>query len=344
MYVLCYLVLAVCSFFSCCAQDAHCLVYVYLGKELPAYLEYTVAQARLFNKQCAMYCIINESACEDNAPLLKKISQMGCAIITAESLPKSEAHASFDALYEKYPAAFNNNLYWKFTTERFFCVHELMMQYNLKQVFQIECDVLLYVSLQQYMHLFNDYYYGIACPFQNDQVASVSCTYFSDVESMQSFIDFIITTLDGTELIYLKYPDMRLLAAYKNCFPERVHHLPTLTSELIFAEPLTNGCGQSSSRIEQYCNQSDQWDSIFDTDNISVFLEVGFWGAPLIIFNPCAYEFTWTLDQEQRWVLHAVENITGEKHAYRVNTLHIQHKNRIQDFLSFGPRPSFPAK
>ncbi|MFI5333247.1 MAG: hypothetical protein ACHQVS_04060 [Candidatus Babeliales bacterium] len=322
---------------ACYNDQNYSLVFVYLGDKLPNYLAHSIGQARLFNNNCAIYFIANESAIENHVSLINKLQDHKVIIVTSESLPKSNAHEIFDAAFLQRPEDFGLHgfLYWKFTTERFFYIHELMQKNDLKDVFQVECDVMLYVNIENYLTTLHTYYHGIACPFQNDNVASVSFTYFSNTDAIKKFTEFISYQLRGQHID----SDMHLLAAYKNCAPDEVNQLPTVTKEVVLYEPLKSLRGDIPSQSWKYWNHIEDWNSIFDNDNIGTFLEVKHWGAPRIIFNHDAYNFTWEKDSEQRWIPYICEKETHRKNKYRINTLHVAHKGTIAKYLSVGPMP-----
>src|SRR6266404_2320271 len=101
-------------FFVSCLQ-AHSIVFVHLGPLLPNHLPIAIAQARLFNKECPIYLISNESAFQKFADELKA----HCVIpISYESLPQSLVHQRFirSSRHEKRSASG----YWFHTVERFF--------------------------------------------------------------------------------------------------------------------------------------------------------------------------------------------------------------------------------
>lgn len=317
-------------------QDNYSLVFVYLGDKLPDYLQYSIGQARVFNKNCPIFLIAHTLAIEQHTNLVHLIRQHGVTVVAAESLPRSKVHADFDAIYDQNKDDFgiHQNPYWKYTTERFFYIHELMQTYQLKDVFQVECDVMLYVNLHDYLPLLHKHYKSIACPFHNDYVASVSFVYFSEVGAIKKFVEFIPYQLRGQ----LKDADMYLLATYKRYAPDEVDQLPTVTKELVMLAPLKSASGDTSSESWKYWYHIEDWHSIFDNDNLGTFLEVKHWGAPRIIFNVDAYTFIWEKDGEERWIPYACEKATHHGYRYRINTLHIAHKNLVK-YLSIGPMP-----
>ena len=206
--------------------NAYSIVFVYLGGTLPKYLNESIAQARLFNQNCNIFLIVNESAIESNSSLIETISQYNSIIISTESLQQSASHQAFNDIHIKR----KTDAYWKYTTERFFYIHELMNKYNLTDVFQVECDVMTYVNFEDYIYIFHEGKTKIACPYENDYIASVSLVYFADPNAIQELVEFIPKKLRGQVL----ETDMHLFASYQNDSLERkIDHLPTISHDYI---------------------------------------------------------------------------------------------------------------
>lgn len=303
---------------------SYSLVFVYLGEHLPDYLNYSISQARLFNKDCNIFVLINKAALNNNERLLAKLKENRIILVPCEDLIKSTHHQQFDHIYSQH----NIDGYWKFTTERFFYIEELALKYNLRDIIQVECDVLLYTNLESYLPILHKYYKGIACPFQNDYLASVSFTYFADHNTLQKFVTFIPCGLRGQ----LLEPDMYLLASYKNHAPPgEVDYLPTISKDLIRSSALKNKRGEICSNPWKYWNHIEEFNSIFDNDGIGTFLIEGKWKDNLSFFNSDIYKFTWEIDDENRKIPYIWSQ--DNKYKYRINTLHIASKN-LKSFLS----------
>jgi hypothetical protein len=302
-------------------QD-YSIVFVYLGDKLPSYLEYSIAQARLFNKESNIFLLISASALRTHEDLFNKISQYQPIILPCEELEKSNAHQAFDAIYEKHSV----NPYWKYSIDRFFCIHELMQQYQLSDVFQVECDVMVYLNLKHYLPLLHENHTQMALPFQNDYIASASFTYFSNVSAIEKFVTFIPKKQRGQMLEV----DMHLLASYRNEMTyEKIEHLPTITQDFIRRSILKNQRGEVASQPWHYWNHIEDWNSIFDNDGIGSFLNSGIWTFNQAFFDPSLYKFSWEKDEGNR----LIPFISHDNLKYRINTLHIASKN-LNDYYS----------
>lgn len=313
--------------------SSYSLVFVYLGKQLPDYIKYSIFQARLFNKKCHIFFIANSEAIRNDVALINKLKEYQVIITPCENLTPTTAHKEFDLICKR--RAIGN--YTRFTTERFFYIEELMTKYNLNDVFQVECDVMLYINLENYLDLLHKYYKGIACPFENDYIASVSITYFSNHEIIKQFNDYIIYNQKGQ---YYDC-DMFLLGSFKNYSTSKeVEHLPTITKDYIHRTILINARGEMPSNPWKYWNRIEEWNSIFDNDAIGTFLFTGNYKEfTRPFFDPHQYTYTWELDQENRLIPYICHTDSYQM-KYRINTLHIASK-KLEKFLSIGQKTIF---
>lgn len=304
-------------------QDTYSIVFVYLGEDVPDYLEYSIAQARLFNRNCNIFLLFNSIACEKKQTFfnnLKKIYDVH--LIACETLTQSASHKKFESLcIQRSVSGF-----WRLTTERFFYIDEFMKQYQLNDVFQVECDVMLYINLENYLALLHTYYTDIASPFQNDYLACVSFVYLSNPAAIEKFANFIPNQLKGQ----LFEPDMYLLASYRNYNPDKVNNLPTISKDLMWRSILKNARGEIAPEPWRYWNRIEEWDSIFDNDGIGSYLQDGYWKANQAYFNPDVYQFIWDVDFEGRRIPY----LCYDKFKYRINTLHVASKKDFSQYLS----------
>jgi hypothetical protein len=283
--------------------------------------------------------IANQSGINTNDTVMNACRDSCITIVFAESLTPSISHTRLDEIFAARPEDFGIHglLYWKFTIERFFYIHELMESHALKMAIQVECDVMLYFNISDYLPMLENHYPSIACLFKNEMMASMSLIYFRDSEAIRQLIEFIIDQMRGQFIP----ADMYLFAEYKHFAPERVGHLPTLTKESAIYSSIKSLNSDIPFQAWKFWDRIEDWNSIFDNDNLGTYLECGHWGAPQIIFNPAVYAFEWEEDAEHRWIPVAREQITHLKHRYPINTLHVAHKTPMSKYLSIGPKPSF---
>lgn len=315
-------------------RTPYSLLFVYLGDRVPEYSISSISQARMFNKECNIYFLLSKAAYSSQNSLVERLLKENVSFVFYEDFVKTQEHTRF----EKICSDHGKNGYWRYTTERFFYIDEFMTAYNLTDVFQIECDVMLYVNLNDYMHIFHKYHPSIASPFECDEVASVSFVYFSNPTAIRNFATFISQTVPS------EFVDMKLLAMYKkSTLGEAVDHLPTNIAEYIDYAPFVTGIGQIASQPYKYWNHFDEWNSFFDPDWLGTYLVKGSlerWMGNQCFIDTKYFCFKWEKDSEGRSIPYAY--FFANKKKYRLNTLHIFPKN-CDSCLSIGGYP-FPPR
>ena len=261
------------------AAPSYSIVFAYLGDRLPDYLPITVAQARLFNKDAKIFLVLNDVSLASHVNIIQKLNDLNVDFVPCERLESSEPHKKF---IERF-VALGIDGYHRYTKERFFYIDELIEQYELSDVFHIESDVMLYADLSRYILLFHEHYPGIAVPFQNDTLASVSFVYFSGSQISRDFCTYMAKKLQSPRL----EADMVTFASYKNQKTDHeIDHLPTIHHEYQWITSLKSSRGDVSGRTWKYWNHIEEWNSIFDMDNLGEFLVYRTWVFNKQLFDP----------------------------------------------------------
>lgn len=300
------------------------IIFFYKGEILPDYIFYEIYQTRLFNKTCPIFLIANLDVYKKSK--LSKIKNLNITFIDCQKLRKNKKHVKFNKICK---ARGVKNYY----TERFFYIEALMKKYNLKHVFHIECDVMLYVDLSTLLPVFKKYYPGIAAVFQNDILGSVGFLYFASYKSIAKFTQFIVTSYTA---LMCNYIDMYLLGGYR-CITDQydVDHLPMVPKEYT-NKKMCSKIGESTRTPELYCNHIEEFNSLFDADYLGIHLNKK---HPLgdmarqVLYNADDFSFIWKKDEEGRSIPYMIY----ENKSYRINTLHVYHKN-LRDFVSLVPQ------
>lgn len=326
MFVFLYLL------FSCSQAYAgdqnYSIVFIHIGKEIPAYAETALFQARVFNKSCAMIFLANREALDKFSP---HYQQLNVTYIACESLNKTADHENF--LKKTSLDHDSREGFWLYTSERFLYLADLINQYELHNVFHLEYDNMLYTDLSELLPIFENQYKGIAATFDNDVRCIPGFVYIRNPESMNQlakcFADHATENLN----------DMQILAVYKNENDEnRVDHLPIITEEYVNEYPVVSTSGHEVENKTKYFQNIDLFHSIFDAAALGQFLggidprngasEPGFINESCI-FNPSLLDIQWIPDDQNRLVPYVVY-----PHAkFKINNLHIHSKN-LGDFLS----------
>jgi hypothetical protein len=324
-----FFLLCLVFFFKLSAEDfstqnnSFSIVFVHMGPSLPEYIKVSTDQARLFNKNCPIYLIANESAFKNSSLNLDDIIFISC-----ESLKKSENHLNFmkDAKLGKG--------FWNNTTERFFYIDDFIKEYGIKHLFHMENDVMLYMDLEKTLKIFKKNYQNkIAATFDNDNRAIAGFLYIDNEEPLDKLCEFISNnvTKGGNDMIFLSN-------FKKECSRKYIDHLPIITPLYVEENELKNLIGNKAFQKDLYYLNFDQFNSIFDAAAIGQYLggidpihgksSPGFINESCL-FNPKKCLFYWEEDEEGR----LVPFISYKDESFHINNLHI-HSKRLKDFYS----------
>ncbi len=311
-------------FFSCVCSSlgAYSIVFIHLGPVLPDYLPVAIEQARLFNRECPIYLVGNQAAF-DKAPSFVDES-VQC--VPSETLLRSVSHEQFCIRSTLDRSSFEG--FWTYTSERFFCLEELIRQFALTDVFHLENDVMLYADLGQLLPVFQRSYGGkIGATFDNETRCIPGFVYISEITPIASLVQLM------AEKAETAINDMYMLQEFKNRYGDRyIKNLPIIAPEYGQEFPLTNALGETTNDPDGYSLHFDAFQSIFDAAALGQYLggisprngggALGFINESCL-FNPGLLSFIWKEDPQGR----QVPFIQGKGGAYRVNNLHIHSKN-----------------
>jgi len=292
------------------------IIFVHIGTTLPSYLQHALTQAQLFNPEASIYLVANKEAIVNNKNKLAATS-----IIYCEDLPQSKMHKNFIE-----HSTLNNtslNGFWKKTTERFFYLDECIRTYNLKHVFHLESDNMLYADLSELLPIFKKYK-GIAAVFDNDHRCIPSFMYMPTETAMPPLVTFISKNAKKG------LNDMEIIALYKNTNnTDLIDGLPIMPKEYTQHDSLQKSVENS----EFFSNHIADFNSLFDGAALGQYLggidyQVHKPSGPgfineSCIFNASKFKFIWISDNKGRKIPYIQYH--GKK--YRINNLHIHSKD-----------------
>ena len=287
-------------------------------------METALEQARLFNKKCPIYLIANSEALSAKS---QTMDQHRITYIPIESLKRSREHLLFQMSSE-----LDRNWrdgFWSFTTERFFYLSDAMELFDLKNVFHLENDNMLYADLETLLPVFKQHYPGMGIILFDDDHCVPSFMYIANKQPIQKLCAEIVP------LARKGVDDMSSLGTFKKRNPkEVVDCLP------IIMERYPRNILVQSKNPSLFSTHLDAFQSIFDGASIGQYL--GGWD-PIhgperakpgtvreeCVFDPSCLKFIWEKDEEGRNVPYVVH----QDQCYRINNLHIHSKN-LKEFKS----------
>lgn len=294
------------------------IVFVHLGPNLPPYAADSLAQARLFNPDCPIYLLASEAA-------LHNFSQASVTAVPCESLTKSQSHNQFTS-------AAKTDGFWQYVVERFYYLEELMRERQLKNVFHLENDVMLYRNLKELLPTFQKNYPGmIGATFDNDDRCIAGFMYIQDCAPLSEFVQFSASKAHTGE------NDMYLLGQFRQAFYKKyIDHLPIVLPS--YEAPLETFTGKVADHPEDYSNHFDEFQSVFDAAAFGQYIggidpihgnhDPGFINESCV-FNPAQFKISWKKDSLGRQVPMA----TYRETTHPINNLHIHCKD-LQTFSS----------
>ena len=299
--------------------------FVHIGKHVPDYLKDAVVQVRAFNKECPVYVLVNQR----NKPSLDTIfKNINIDVVALENIPCSKEHKKF---IHKHTVQRQNG-FWRLTKERFLYLYDFMLLNNIKHVFHLESDNMLYVDLNKIFPVIKQQYPTIGATFDCDSRVIAGFIYMADVPAMQKLAQYFADQKDLSK----SASDMKLLAYIKRDVPGSIDHLPVLMEDYAKDHPLVGKSRQwRGKNPADYYKNCDRLESIFDAAAIGQYLggtqkrkSPGFRNESSVL-NPSLLTYVWEADSEGRKVPYALY----KSKKYRINNLHI-HSKRLWKFRS----------
>lgn len=315
--------------------EDYSIIFVHIGKKLPLYAEEALAQARLFNENSPIILLANKSAIEsmEHPSLLQSAS---ITAVSCESLKMSDAHKNFiknSRLNENFREGF-----WRYTSERFLYLADLVAAYDLKNVFHLEYDNMLYADLSKYLPIFTEHYSSIAATFDNETRCVPGFLYFRDKKSLLDLANyFSLHARSGKN-------DMELIALYrKEKGKERIGNLPIIHLNYLLKNKILSSGKRKVKNKFDFSTHVEEFRAIFDAAAIGQYLggidprnghsKPGFINESCI-FIASDLTFEWEMNEKGLYVPYA----TYRKERLPIVNLHIHSKN-LKAFSSLIAQP-----
>jgi Family of unknown function (DUF6492) len=302
-------------------------VLSYLGK-LPNYLLECVRQIRIWNPSTPIY--IAHHTNPYNEDIISKIIKEypNIIVVAIEALRPTIFHQTFNERFTNLTM----NGFWKYTTERFFIVEEVMRQYHLADVFHLEVDNLIYFEYTHFLPMFQKVSQRtkILSPSDSQTRFIAGVCYIPRVESL-SILNFYFSEKSNNQA------EMQVMMNFSKEYPDLLGTLPVIMPS--YPEKLQL---QESDR-DRYWNGLETFHSLFDAAAMGQYLggicpsnnptnkDTRFfinpdaayrWDAPGITID-------WKRDDKDR----RYPIVRYNENEWSVNNLHVHSKN-LSPFLS----------
>tara|TARA_B100000767_G_scaffold210212_1_gene197226 strand:- start:351 stop:1313 length:963 start_codon:yes stop_codon:yes gene_type:complete len=317
------------------------LIFIHLGDKKIPYLNDSIKQAIIFNNNINIYLISKEKTFKSlGTEIKKKIIFKDTNKITLK-----KNHINFiknTLLDDKWYKGF-----WKFTSERFFYLQNIVESHNLENIIHIENDSLIYFNIKSKMKTFQENY-QVGLLLDSNIKAIPSFLYFKDLKGINKLVNLFekknsfITKLIGSTIgkIYFslfkkdfyRNNDMNVLFDFyvqskKNCI------LPSSTPNLIKNK-------QYSKNINLSINYK-KFGGIFDPASFGLYLDgfdksIFFKNTSIDIekfISKCAIDVKKYKIYFKKYNKKKVPYIFDANKRIKLLTLHI-HSKRLNKFLS----------
>jgi hypothetical protein len=300
------------------------IVFIHVGDTVPPHADVAIAQARRFNPHARIILLSSEKGLQRFRSLEGEENLQLCSY---EDLPRTSIHQRYqNRCVETSP-------FWRYTSERFLYLWDLMKAYSLENVFHLENDNMLYADLEPLLPHFQHYYPGVGATFDNDERCIPGFVWIANCGAMEDLAAYFAKKAP------LRLSDMQVMGLYRQeRFAKAVDNLPIIMPQYSSAYPLKSSHNHATQRPSSYSNHSEIFQAIFDAAAIGQFLggidpihanhEPGFINESCL-FNPSLLEYKWELDEQGRAVPYAV----FQGYSYKIINLHI-HSKRLQEFKS----------
>jgi hypothetical protein len=214
------------------------LVLVHYGQNFPEYINDCVKQFKRYNPLVDVHLLIE-----------KPCVVPGTKVVLLGDIPKSTTHIKFNEV-SQLDRDFRGG-FWHAAAERFMAISDYMKHTQMRDVFHIEYDNLIYMDISNLLPVFHKHYKGIAIPTDCPGRVIPSFMYFRDDESAQHLTEFMVDNVSGFT------NEMQLLKAYMYTFPERMKALP------IARPPWVS---------DEYTKHCDEFHCIFDAAALGQYI------------------------------------------------------------------------
>ncbi|RKP20319.1 hypothetical protein ROZALSC1DRAFT_28182 [Rozella allomycis CSF55] len=176
------------------------LVYTVLGTTIKYqyYIWQSIKQARVLNPFNRIIVIFHLEGYENSKTEIEQNQkEFNFEIVFYDDLAKTsklieEFRSNFFVLADMVPIDGNKD-FVRFTTERLIILNELALSYNLKNVFHLENDNMMYIEMKDMIPYFETCNIGVAIPIIDVNQAAVSIIYFREAKDIESLGQFIIS-------------------------------------------------------------------------------------------------------------------------------------------------------
>jgi hypothetical protein len=155
---------------------------VYIG-QLREFVYECVKQIKLWNPTSTIHLCINNN--DHNKPYVEGLKE-DVNFVYIEDLEMTYHHKIFDSKYTNT----SMNCFWKWASERFFVVEECMRKLNLKNVFHLEIDNMIYFKVEEILEKCKSID-KILIPSDNETRVIAGTCFINNVEYLKALNEYL---------------------------------------------------------------------------------------------------------------------------------------------------------
>ncbi len=245
------------------------VVYVHIGSKLAPHLGDSIAQTRHVSPSTPIFVVLS-----GNTTMAEAVAGKNTTIVYADALQPNAAHRTYIGSVRRRLG--KKRGFWRFTTERFFLLEELMAQHGLPSLLHLESDNVIFFDVQAIEAILRDLYPGMATLFLNDDLCVPGVVYIGDRSVLADLNAYIARRVAEEAAIQrkwyrprlftrvrmgIKLHDMNLLADFRRQdAADRLKLLPMVPTAYEMADDRAE---RSDCRLP-YSNGFDRLQMIFD--------------------------------------------------------------------------------
>lgn len=294
------------------------VILVHVGNVFVDYINDSIEQIQKFN-DCNIYLVISKKHFD-------KI-QSNVILVAIEDLKQGANHVAFLSTSER-DSNFRDG-FWKSVVERFYYIEDVILEYDLKNVFHFENDVMIYCDLKMILRTLIENKINMAAPFDNDSRCIPSFVYFNGNEVLSKLNKFMFE--------FPNYNDMELIAMFNERY-NLIATLPVIPHN--YDLELKSKSGLVVKDRSKYNENFDKFKSVFDAAAIGQYLGgvdsrnlklnffVNFFKPKTKFINESAvydvsnFDYYWHTDEFERKVPY----LKYKGINFKINNLHIHSK------------------
>ena len=295
---------------------AHKVVLIHIGDIFYSYINQCINQIKKFtDSEIILLTSVNHFSLIKNEVKL----------IPIESIDISKKHKHFlnsFNLNSKFRGGF-----WRYTSQRFFYLEDVVNKYNIENIFHFENDVLIYNDLNIIEDLLIQNNIEAASTFDNDNRCIPGYNYFRNNNIISNLTEYILNESG-------KKNDMEMLSNFSKAF-DSFKYLPVIPN--FYSESLISIDGFGSKIENKYSENFQIFNSVFDAAAIGQYLggvdprngkiKENFINESAI-YQANKFTYKWEIDAKGRNCPY----IIYKNKFIKVNNLHI-HSKRLNEFV-----------